>query len=228
MRPSTDDLIHPQSVPSELEQRGRLTCFDWDDTLFATSATVADPFFKTLWTLEELRSAVDTDHEHWWSSRFQALQADLLDLLSATGTTSDLIILTNAERMWFQTCMTLLPAVHDWLQLHQVTVLFAREDFEARASDFICCYCIWKKQALDRYLKRAPHTWTEILLLGDGDADEHLADSVIRRELFWRCIFVRFQARPTLPALLIQLQYVRNNSFDYPDRYPRIILAAGV
>lgn len=204
-----------------MQLKKRLCCIDWDDTFFPSSYYLKDDSFISLY--ENGINSTETEKTQNIKIELRYLDIKTTYLLERLSENSDICIITNAERMWFLFCMTLLPKVNYFLSYNNIPVYFARETFGTSKIE----YKDWKVYSLYQHLSYFQnHKWTEMVYLGDQDVDQYVCETAINKKLFKHVLFILFSKEPTYEHILSELKYVEDKiihfEFEINDPNPRI------
>jgi len=177
-KPSSDSL--PSVLPNS---SNTLIIFDWDDTLFCTSAL----------KIGENNMAV---------ADLSALQEHVLSLLSLAKCLGKVAIVTSSSRGWVErSAKKWLPALLPVLE--EIPIIYARERY---GSTFPMNSMQWKLQSFRELHESLALTLGNIVVIGDS------RDEMRAAKLFGEMnpgILVKraeFSARSSLPGLLQKLQ----------------------
>lgn len=175
--------------------------FDWDDTLFPTTA------------LDDTPSGSECDGLH------RLVREAKRTLERAMELSDKVVIVTNATDGWIEQCC------EDWFQdlvptLDKLEFMSARSAWEPTG---IMTPTGWKAAAFDDlvnkfYSRNWRSTWKNIIVVGDACYEHDAMQNVISQaphELIKRCRSksIRFAPQPTASMLACELQGLRDN-FD--------------
>lgn len=175
--------------------------FDWDDTLFASSAvTPSGLCLDDVFDLD-----VDTQ------SALIELETVVTALLADAMRLGTVIIITNSEHGWVElSAENFAPRLLRFIKRNKIPIISARGAYETHypgsPSD-------WKTQAfLDNLSDIYPHhEEMNVLCLGDGQSERIAAHAFAKRRQTAKVKTVKFIDRPSTEELIKQISLVQNS-----------------
>jgi len=183
-------------VSGEDMEKCRAIVFDWDDTMFPTSA------------LSCARGDCDDGHDSVKSVHAQLEHLDMaaVQVLLVARELGRVIIVTNSSTGWVQeSSAKFLPLLHRHIIDENVEVVSARDLFSSMHPD---CPSEWKAYAMAEVLGNLAADDINVLALGDCYSDQyaaHQAERMLMRKNSVNMKCVKLLTRPSIQRLTKEL-----------------------
>jgi len=210
--------------------------FDFDDTLFPTSAISADPRLNPVevapcFQIDPLMPANPHEIPSDWRLLSDVLwqhEQTVSALLRRAASLGKVVIVTLATLEWVDMVIqNFLPSLKDLLEELHIEVRSARSFITSRVKlmaieDGVDRYVLMKARAISCVLRefygrrpKSARSWKNIISVGDSDVEHHALSEVVMshqqrdkngREKPFRVKIVKLQPKPTYEVLTAELQ----------------------
>uniref|UniRef100_A0A7S3A6E8 Uncharacterized protein n=2 Tax=Rhodosorus marinus TaxID=101924 RepID=A0A7S3A6E8_9RHOD len=178
--------------------------FDWDDTLFASSAMSS----------YGLHSSEEEDLTSEMQGLLIELEEHVISVLEKAVRFGKVCIITNADNGWVALCgERFFPRALSFIERKEIPVISARHLYESK---YPTTPTKWKEAAFAEHIAPWCHREEDmnVLVLGDGLSERLAAHAFAKNRTQARVKTVKFVEHPTIKELVQQL-FLLETSFDY-------------